>query len=224
MSLSLKDINDVVDRYTKRYKEFGYGPKSLGWDKGKQEIRFEILTSQYNFHDKHILDIGCGFGDLNKTLIRKGLNYKYTGIDLVDVLLDEAKRHYHGENINFERANILDFNSECKYDYAICSGVFNHKLSNSNNYEFVEAVIEKTLCLVDDGLAFDFLSDKVEYQLEQTFHNRPEMILSIAYKFSNNIILRNDYMPFEFSIFIFKDDSFKSETTVFNLYEKYNNY
>lgn len=219
MSFSEEDKNKVIERYTRRYKEFGYNPKSLGWEKGKQEIRFEILTSQYNFNEKNVLDIGCGFGDLNKTLFSKTTCYTYTGIDLVDSLLDEAKKQYHGENIAFMKDDILDFNPNLEYDYAISSGVFNFKLADGNNYEFIESVIEKALSLVKDGLAFDFLSDKVEYQLEYTFHSNPEKILSIAYKFSKNVILRNDYMPFEFSIFIIKDDSFCKEDTIFNRYK-----
>jgi cyclopropane fatty-acyl-phospholipid synthase-like methyltransferase len=218
MNFTKKDINDVIDRYTKRYKEYGYVPKTLGWDKGNQEIRFDILTSQYNFNNKHILDIGCGFGDLNKTLIKKSSNYRYSGIDLVEVLLDEAKRQYPGVNISFEKANILDFKPGITFDYAISSGIFNHKLTNSNSYEFIEAVIEKALSLSEEGLAFDFLSDKVDYKLEHTFHSSPEKILSIAYKFSRNVILRNDYMPFEFSVFIFKDQTFNKDKTVFKRY------
>lgn len=218
MSFTEKDINDVIDRYAKRYKEYGYSPKSLGWDKGKQDIRFNILTSQYNFKDKNVLDIGCGFGDLNKTLKRLTSNYKYTGIDLVEELLIEAKKHYNGENIKFENANFLDFSSNDKFDYAISSGVFNHKLTNSNNYEFIEAAIDKAFRLVNDGIAFDFLSDKVDFKLKDTFHSSPEKILSIAYKFSRNIILRNDYMPFEFCVFMFKDQAFNTQDTVFRRY------
>lgn len=44
-------------------------------------------------------------------------------------------------------------------------------------------------------------------------------ILEMAYKLSRNIILRNDYMPFEFSIVIFKDDSFSKEDTLFTKYK-----
>ena len=103
MSFSKKDSDDLIERYTKRYIEFGYSPKSLGWDKGKQDVRFEILTSQYNFDDKHVLDIGCGFGDLNKALSRKTNHYKYTGIDIVESLLTEAKKQYQGGHIHFEK-------------------------------------------------------------------------------------------------------------------------
>lgn len=220
MPFNKEDIDSVIERYTKRYDEFGYSPKSLGWDKGKQDIRFDILSSQYNFENKHVLDIGCGFGDFNKTISQKTNNYEYTGVELVEALFIEAKNRYVGEKIHFINKNILEFDSDVIYDYAISSGVFNHKISEDNNYDFIEQVIKKALSICRDGLAFDYLSDKVDFQHNHTFHSSPEKILSIAYKYSRNIILRNDYMPFEFSIFIFNDDSYKKETTLFNRYEK----
>lgn len=216
MSFSAEDELSLIRRYTERYGIYGYDPKTLGWDKGKQNVRFEVLTSQYNFENKHILDIGCGFGDINLTLSKKTNNYSYTGIDLVDSLLHEAGKRYKGAYIQFQRANILSFNSDRLFDYAISSGVFNHKLQQGNNYEFIEEALAKALTLVKDGIAFDFLSDKVDYKLEHTFHSSPEKILAIAYKYSRNIVLRNDYMPFEFSLFVFKDDSFDIADTLFN--------
>lgn len=221
MSFSAKDKKSVIDRYTQRYKEYGYSPKSLGWDKGKQEIRFNILTSYYDFQNKHVLDIGCGFGDLNKVLKSKTNSYQYTGTDIVNELLLEAKKQYQSENLHFINTDFLEFEPDILFDYAICSGMFNFKLSDGNNYEFIESVIKKSLAFCKDGLAFDFLSDKVDFQYENTFHSSPEKILSIAYKFSRNVILRNDYMPFEFSLFIFKDDTFEKEDTVFNRFKKH---
>ena len=81
-ALSIQDIEDTCTRYAVRYQQYGYSPKTLGWLKGKQDIRFEILTSQYNFANKSVLDLGCGFGDLNITLSKKNIPYTYLGIDL----------------------------------------------------------------------------------------------------------------------------------------------
>ena len=80
--------------------------------------------------------------------------------------------------------------------------------------------MDKALSICRDGLAFDFLSDKVGYQNSQTFHSGPERILGMAYKHSRNVVLRNDYMPFEFAVFINKDSSFKTEDTIFNHYKR----
>lgn len=221
ISMPLSDKQETIERYSSRYQKFGYSPKSLGWDKGKQDVRFEILTSQYDFSEKSVLDIGCGFGDLNKTLNEKyAHNYSYLGVDLVPDLVNEARKQYVGDNIDFRTGDFLDISFENTFDFVIASGIFNHRLNNVNNYDLIEAAIIKALSLSNDGLAFDFLSDKVDYQLEHTFHSSPEKILSIAYKYSRNIVIRNDYMPFEFALFIFKDDSFSMEDTLFNQFKK----
>ena len=81
-----QDRAGTVEKYRKGYAEHGYSPKTLGWDKGRQDIRFEVLLSFFECRGKSILDIGCGFGDLNRVLARKtGGAYSYTGVDL-DVL------------------------------------------------------------------------------------------------------------------------------------------
>jgi len=214
------DEHETIERYTRRYREFGYGPKALGWDKGKQDIRFEVLTSQVDLSGKSVLDIGCGFGDLNRVLRhRYGDNYSYFGVDVVPDLIAEGRYHYPDRNIKFCVGDFLKLDISDKFDFAIASGIFNYKMQGVDNYALIEASIAKAIGLVKEGISFDFLSDKVDYKLDHAFHSAPEMVLSIAYKYSRNVILRNDYMPFEFSVFIFKDDSFLPEDTLFSRFK-----
>ena len=214
-----KDFQNVKNQYQEKYDQHGYSLKSLKMDKGKQDIRFDVLTSQYDCNGKSILDIGCGFGDLNRKL-KTFDTYSYLGIDLVDDFIKEAESRYLGNNIRFECANIFERTFDEDIDYAIGCGIFNMKFLERDNYDFVEAVMDKIFGAVNDGFAFDFLSDKVDYTLPETFHYSPEKILSMAYKLSRNVILRNDYMPFEFALFVFKDDSFLKEDTLFCRYKK----
>ncbi|MEE9912512.1 MAG: class I SAM-dependent methyltransferase [Deltaproteobacteria bacterium] len=223
MKLSDRDIKEIIERYSDRLNEFGYSPKTLGWEKGKQDLRFDILTSQFDLSGRRILDIGCGFGDLNKTLFNKyGDHYSYYGIDLVPKIIEIGREIFNSPNIRMDACDFLGRQFSEKFDYAFGSGIFNFKLKDVDNYEYIEDVIEKSLDICDEGIAFDFLSDKVDYQYQHTFHSSPEKILSIAYKFSRNIILRNDYMPFEFALFIFKDGSFLKEDTIFLKYKQRN--
>ncbi len=218
--LSERDIKDTIFRYSERHDKYGYSPKSLGWDKGKQDIRFDVLTSNIDCKGKLFLDIGCGFGDLNKTLfVKSGGVYKYVGVDIVPDLLQEARARYGNESIKFIEGDFLAENMDVKPDFAIASGVFNFKLKDVDNYSFIEAMMRKAFDLCGEGFAFDFLSDKVDFRLTHTFHSSPERIISMAYRLSRNVVLRNDYMPFEFSVFVFKDDSFLSEDTVFQRYK-----
>lgn len=220
IKLSEIDKYETIKRYTERYLEFGYSPKSLGWNKGKQDIRFDVLTSQYDCRGKTILDIGCGFGDLNNSLrTRFQDDYSYIGIDLVPDLIKEAQSRYIDHRIKFIEGNFLEVELDEIPDFAIASGIFNHKLKDGNNYEVIEATMRKAFSLSRDGFAFDFLTDRVDFTLSHTFHSDPGKILSLALQLSRNVVLRNDYMPFEFSIFVFKDDAFLKEDTVFNRYK-----
>lgn len=214
--LSPTDIQGISDRYENRYREYGYDPRTLDWDKGKQNMRFSILTSQYDFRGREVIDIGCGFGDLNRVLSAiTGGDYRYWGIDVVQSLLSEAQSRYGNERVRFHCGDFLAMDVP-EADYAIASGIFNLKLQEGDNYAFIEQVMRKAFRLCRVGFAFDFLSDKVDYGKENTFHASPEYILKLAYGLSRNVILLNNYMPFEFSLFVFKDDSFDKKCTIFH--------
>jgi SAM-dependent methyltransferase len=216
-----KDRAGTIEKYRKGYSEHGYSPKALGWDKGRQNIRFEALLSFFECRDKSILDIGCGFGDLNRTLsLGNGNSYQYLGVDLVSDLLYEGQRHYPQENVRFLNADFLDYPFKETFDIVIGSGIFNHKFDSGENDLFVERVLNKAWSLCTEGFAFDFLSDKVDYRYNHTYHNNPERILGLAYGLSRNVSLRNDYMPFEFCLYVGKDDSFDPADAVLNVHKE----
>jgi SAM-dependent methyltransferase len=216
-----QDRAETVEKYRKGYAEHGYSPKTLGWDKGRQDIRFEVLLSFFEFRGKSILDIGCGFGDLNRVLSREnGDSYQYLGIDLVGELINEGRRHYPQENIRFLNADFLEFQFKENFDIIVASGIFNHKFDSGENDLFVERVLKKAWSLSTEGFAFDFLSDKVDYRYDHTYHNNPGRILELAYGLSRNVSIRNDYMPFEFCLHVGKDDSFDRADAVFNVHKR----
>jgi len=222
MLFSKEDEQKVIKRYSERFAQFGYSQKSVGWgEKGKQDIRFEILTSVWDLNQKTILDIGAGFGDLYQFAKNKYKLKSYTGIELVSDLIKKGNEIY-GNNPDFKllEMNFLDFNFEEKYDYAFVSGMFNFKLLQGNNYEFIESVISKVMGIVKHGFACNFITDRVDYQEELIFNAKPEKILEIGYKFTKNLALRSDYFPFEYTLYLNKDDSFLTEDTIFNEYKQ----
>ena len=212
-----RDREDTISRYTERYREHGYSPLTLGWKKGRQSLRFDVLTSEHGRKGASVLDLGCGFGDLNHTLEEKfGTDYRYHGVDLVEALITEGRSRWPDSRSTFTCGDFLALPFDKQFDFAVASGVFNHRLDGIDNYVLIEAFMDRALELCRDGFAFDFLSDKVDYPLGHTFHSSPERILAMAYSRSRNLILRNDYMPFEFSLFVFKDDGFDIEDAVFH--------
>ena len=207
----------TIELYKQLYQSYGNKPEALGCTKGKQYLRFHQLTSELILNDKSFLDFGCGFGYFVEYLNKMNLdNYSYTGIDIMPEFISEAKKNFNHENVNFVVSDLDDFPSNSQFDYVIASGVFNSKLEN--NYEFIWNSMQKMFELSKEAICLDFLSDKVDFSNEFNFNSAPEKILSMAYMLSKRVILKNNFFPFEFSIIIFKDDSFSKETTTFNDY------
>ena len=209
-----KDIKEYIDRYTGRYNEFGVSPETLGWGKnGKQAIRFTVLSEYALSENASVLDVGCGFGDLYKFMKDAGWDSNYHGIDIVPVLLDEAKKLY--PEIKLENKDISkDFVESA--DYVIASGIFNAALSEEPNEDHIERSVSKMFEVCNKAVCVDFMSTYVDFQKEGSWHTSPEWAFSMAKKLSKRVILRNDYMPFEFSLIIFKYDSIDS--SVFKLF------
>ena len=212
-----QEIKKTIKRYSERYERFGCSPKALGWAKGKQDIRFDILLSLCDIENKTLLDIGCGFGDLNAFLGGRAEPYNYIGCDLCEFLIEEARTHH--PDCQFISGDFLAIEFDQHMDWVVASGPFNHKLEAMDNYAFIHEVMRKNFTIVQDGFSFDFISDKVDFIDDDLFYASPEKILSFAFGLSRNVVLRSDYMPFEFSLFVFKDDSFDLTDTIFSRYK-----
>lgn len=207
------DIEDYNERYSRRLKEFGYSPETLGWGKnGRQEVRFAVLADMaIKNPSSSVLDVGCGFGDLYAFMKKKGWNAQYTGIDIVPGLL-EVGRSVH-DNIDLRNADISLVNDLQVYDYVIASGIFNAKLKGSDNKIHMSNTIKAMFDHARVAVCIDFMSTYVDFEKEGSWHTDPIWAFELARSLSRRIILRYDYMPFEFALFIFKDDSISEANT-----------
>lgn len=206
----------IVESYQQRYAAHGYSPRALGWDKGKQFLRFHQLTSNWNLAGASILDVGCGFGDFVGYLRSMGIEARaYTGIDLVGEFVAEGRRRFASPGVTFLQTALEDYAPPFAFDYVIASGTFNLKLEGVDGYELIRQSLARMFSLSRVAVSADFISNRVDHAHEHNFNSAPETILSMAYGLSRNVILRNDYFPFEFCVTICKDDSFSRDTTTF---------
>jgi hypothetical protein len=72
------------------------------------------------------------------------------------------------------------------------------------------------------GVAMNFVSDQVDFKTRGLFYSSPEKILSMAFILSNRIVLRHDYMPYEFTVYIYKINQ-KTENNIFKDFLKSSN-
>ncbi|MBX9766197.1 MAG: class I SAM-dependent methyltransferase [Bdellovibrionales bacterium] len=210
--------------YQTKFAEFGVHPKSLGWNKGKQNIRFFELTKHFDLTaSKTLIDVGCGFGDFNGYLRQRDYRLnKYIGVDIIPEFITAAREKWSGQGVEFIEGDYLQIPS-LNADYIIGSGIFGHRLfdDDKDQYEFIRQTFKKSFSEAEIGISYDFLSDKTDYTTGSgDFHFSPSVILDMAYTFSRNVILDNSCMPFEFSVTLFKDASFRRESIVFNKFHK----
>jgi len=217
MDKTLQTISEnMINRYSERYQRLGYDVKSLGWGSTEQqEYRFsQTLDIASDFSDKHVLDIGCGFGDYYKFLKKSGAAPKtYTGYDLNPDLINEAKKQYASdEHVNFDVANILETAAdEPQADIVAMFGVLNLNLAGKvDNYEYSHKIIKNAFSFTKECLIIDFLSAVLDpaYPKEDfVFYHDPLKMLEFALELSPKVALKQDYLSIpqrEFMLFIYK--------------------
>ncbi len=100
----------MIERYSSRYRMMGYDVRTLGWGSVEQQIyRFsQTLQSNFDFANKRIVDIGCGFRDYAAFLLSNRIEFEsYLCVDINPDLIKEAETRYldHG-NIDFKVFNL----------------------------------------------------------------------------------------------------------------------
>lgn len=217
--MKTEDRIECVERYEKRLQEFGYSPATLGWGvHGRQEVRFSVLAEfALQMPDCSILDVGCGFGDLYNFLRNRRWHGRYTGIDIVPGLLEVARKRHAA--LDVRELDITDDPASLgEYDFVVSSGIFNAALPSGDNELHIEAGLRSMYRRSRYATCLDFLSSYVDFQKAGSYHTDPSWALAAAKRLTRRVLLRHDYMPYEFSMFLFRDDII-SERNVFRSVE-----
>jgi SAM-dependent methyltransferase len=107
--------------------------------------------------DAHILDLGCGTGQLTQKLLKKG--YKVTGIDTSEGMLRYARENAPGANLVFNDALLIDFSPT--FDAVISIGVLNHVMTLEDLTSIFHKVYQT---LLPNGVFVFYLFLEEEYQ------------------------------------------------------------
>ncbi|MDN3681913.1 class I SAM-dependent methyltransferase [Vibrio tapetis subsp. quintayensis] len=130
------------------------GPKTLGWkDTASQRTRFNAIAQQYDFTNKTVLDLGCGFGDLKLYLDEYFKLKAYTGIDQQKSFIAAAKLR----DIPLATFLHADF-ARCKlnkHDVIIACGSLNYY---SSNPKYLYNVIKGMYANANEVVIFNLLN------------------------------------------------------------------
>ncbi len=202
------DFEKVSQIYQEAYNQHGYSLNSIFIPKGRQKERFDVLTQQIkDVESFNVLDFGCGLGQLFTYMQHKFSDFSYVGVDIVPQFVAE-------NTIRYEKANFLHIKDYkeivTKYDYIISAGVFNllYKDSKIEQFNIVQETLTHLFAQTNKVLSVDFMTDQVDFQQSTAYHQNPTQIYEFAtQKLSKRVIIDQSYMPYEFTIHIFKDDT-----------------
>jgi hypothetical protein len=143
-------------------------------------------------------------------LEQPGNKIKYTGYDISPKILEVAKKKY--PEARFELKDLLEDRNTPKFDYIFCSGVFNIRTTDSGSHlEYVKSMLLRMYDLVNYGVAVNMLSEGAlpisqpeDMNSGRYFYFRPEEILSFCRFISSRYILRHDYHPGDFTVYLLK--------------------
>lgn len=194
--------DNIVKRYSERFKKFGCDVKTLGWGSKEQQIRrFHEFTKHVpNIHNKSIIDIGCGLGDYYNFL-GKGGCLNYLGLDINPDLIDAANENFKDNaSVNFTCKDLLFEKSESPIaNVGVMVGVLNLNLKDEmDNFEFSKKLIRNAFTYVNELLVVDFISSFTtdDYPEEDfIYYHKPQDVLEFCFSLTNNVSLFHNYQP-----------------------------
>ena len=207
----------VIERYESRLRNHGFSEEALGWGKkGRQQLRFSVLASHWDLSGKSVLDLGAGFGDFYAFTKQLKLR-EYIGIDVTPGIVKAGKEQYgHEPGFHLKLGSAVDENVFQHVDVTVISGLFNFRLNNGRNREFIMTVLGLAYKYSSLGVACNFITDRVDFQDPIIHYQSPSEALDIALNLTRNVTLKQDYMPFEFSVFLDRREQFSPESAVFS--------
>lgn len=213
-----KNFKKISSIYDDLIKKHGNSPQALGWgfQKGKQSLRFKILCDISILSNSSILDVGCGFGDLFEYLKYNKIPVKYHGVDLNDKMIEIAKNLH--PQIKFELRDILEKKYSKKFDWVISSGITTFEF----DYKLVKKMLIEMFRICKNGVAMNFVGGNLDYKQKGVFYAEPEKIYAISKTLSNRISIRHDYAPYEFTLYLYKNNQ-KTKNSIFKQFLITNN-
>lgn len=196
--------------FADKLETFGPTPKGVDYNGPEaQDIRFEQLVKVIDPNQKFsIVDYGCGYGALIDFLNKKGWEFDYYGIDLVEKMVIAGRESYGSHpNIHFT----TDEEELPVAAYLIAGAIFNMKLEASYDewQDFVLMTIQKMDALCSKGFSFNMLTKYADTdrmaERPDLFYGDPLFFFDYCKRhFSRNVALLHDYELYDFTILVRK--------------------
>lgn len=199
-------LNTVNQYYSDKIKVHGATPAGVDWNSTEsQELRFEQLSGIIKQDGFSVLDFGCGFGSLYEYLSKKYLDFRFTGYDISEEMILEAKRQFPpGEKLAWTSDPDLK-----EHDYIVASGIFNvrNQVGNDDWLRYILQTLDQMNKLSMKGFSFNVLTSYSDEDKKRDYLYYADPLFLFDYckkNYSKHVALLHDYPIYEFSILVRK--------------------
>ncbi|MBI5722703.1 MAG: class I SAM-dependent methyltransferase [Planctomycetes bacterium] len=200
----MSKIKKIRKHYTPLIKKSGQNYQKLDWaSQQSQQIRFEILAKHVPLTGASLLDVGCGLADLYGFLQSRGIDAHYTGVDILQEMLDHARRQHPQArlvlaDIFSDGDSHRDALGPGRFDVVFCSGAFN--LEMGNNDDFTPRAVRRLYDLAGRHLVFNLLNARAPGSDKRYRSFCPAQAALWLAHLPGDIKIVNDYLPHDFTV------------------------
>lgn len=190
--------------FTATDKQFGIDVRAVNWGSRASQIRrFEVLAAIGSVGSDSVLDVGCGQGDFFEWLRKAGFGGEYAGIDITPRMIQTARGRF--PDAMFREVDLLDGGAhrDLQRDWVFASGIF--YLRRHEPLQYLKSMVREMFGLANKGLAFNSLSLWSSNKAEGEFFADPLQVLAFCHSMTPRVVLRHDYHPGDFTIYMFKE-------------------
>ena len=193
-------IMPTVDFFAERYRVHGPRREALDWSEQGQQTRFRVLAEAADFEGRSVLDIGCGLGDFLPFLEARFGKVAYTGFDFFAPFIEHARaNHPRGQ---FEVRDVLR-DPFPEVDLVVSSGL--HNIPTGENEAEMVALFRKAFGAAREAVAVNMLSTRADRRDDGRAYFVPERMLAAAQEISRYAVLRHDYLPHDFTLYLYRE-------------------
>jgi hypothetical protein len=197
-------VESLVAHYEQKLREHGPTARGMDWkDEASQRLRFAVLSEVAALDGLDVHEVGAGAGHLCDFLREVAPGARYSGSDPSAAMLAEARRLHPG--VRFERRGLLDDPPQAAFDVVLCSGLFHVKLGHPQDewQGFVEAGIRALWRMCRVAIAFNLMTDRVDFRVPQLHYASPAGTFEFCRaELSPFVTLRHDYPLREFTVYV----------------------
>jgi hypothetical protein len=209
MSVSLPE-RETSRWYEDKVRRFGYDHRGLGFrTRTSQEKRFNALLALGDFHQRRLLDVGCGFGDFLRFLLDRGIQPLYTGLDICQPMVARCRERFPVSAGRFIAGDVLEHRPDEGYHYVVASGIFG--LDADSMRSRIEPTIRRMFSWCGMGMAANFLSTRSTAPAAQRIYVDPCEALEMGLALTPAAQLDHTYLPNDFTLHLYKTPPWQAE-------------